>query len=59
MTIDEKSLFIYVYSNNDINMYFVDIVLIYMLVFLLGLLCFCYLDLGSRFCDLLVFGVKD
>lgn len=59
MTIDEKSMFIYVYSNNDINLYFVDIVLIYILVFLLGLLCFCYLDLGSCFCDLLVFGFKD
>lgn len=59
MTIDEKSLLIHVYSNNDTNMYLVDTVLIYMLVFPLGLLCLCHSDPGSCSCDLSAPGLKD
>lgn len=34
MTIDEKSMLIHVYSNNDTNMYLVDTVLIYILIYI-------------------------
>lgn len=59
MTIDEKSMLIHVYSNNDTNMYLVDTVLIYMLVFPIGLLCLCHSDPGSRSRDLSAPGLKD